>query len=199
MPGSAIRAPGVSLAEGLDVDGGPSPMGSGHDPAMRTSGNQVNVVSRRFNSYPCRPPQRVWAGEVVSFFPHPQALLGDAVVQVAGALKALPSPRGGLAMPLPVSGSKSELYFWSKRSLDPTLRTTLSQEYMEQVQLIIVDRTAQVPRVSATFRMAGPLRWRRCGPPRWRLRRGISLLVVMRSKAGGHILKPLGDRTGTPA
>lgn len=48
-------------------------------------------------------------------------------------------------MPLTVRRSKSELCFRSEQSLDPALRTTVSQEYTEQVQLVMVDRTARSP------------------------------------------------------
>lgn len=158
-------------------------MGSGHYPAMRTAGNQVNVVSRRFNSYPCRPPQRAWAGGVVSSFPHPQALLGDAVVPVAGALKDLPSPRGGLAMPLTVRGSESagllvreELGPDSPDHVVPGIHGAGAAHHGGQ--------NSVGPPVSATFRMAGPLRWRR-GGPRAGGSAGASRSVVMRSEAGG--------------
>lgn len=39
---------------------------------------------------------------------------------------------------------KSELSLLSKKSLDPTLWTTMSQEYTERVQLISVARMASV-------------------------------------------------------
>ena len=38
--------PGVPLVEGLDVDKGHFPIGSGHDTVVLTADNQVNVVSK---------------------------------------------------------------------------------------------------------------------------------------------------------
>lgn len=62
---SRVPHPGVPLVEGLDVDEGHLPVGSGHDAIMLTADDEVDVVPELPPAITARKEERLWSPEVL--------------------------------------------------------------------------------------------------------------------------------------